>query len=126
MLRSRKGPVCDRFGQSMKVEWPGKVHRDEELKADLTSDRAYYRSFTPLATDAFGGKLDREIHWNAGGFFKLGKYNGHDIFISPDGNPFFSWRSAQLLRVMIIPMSGAVKICTRSFRLGKLPLTRPG
>ena len=89
MLRSRKGPVCDRFGQSMKVEWPGKVHRDEELKADLTSDRAYYRSFTPLATDAFGGKLDREIHWNAGGFFKLGKYNGHDIFISPDGNPFF-------------------------------------
>lgn len=86
---SSAGPVCDRFGQSVKAEWPGKVHKEEELKADLAADRAYYSSFSPPATDAFGGRPVGESHWNPTGFFKLGKYRGHDIFITPDGNPFF-------------------------------------
>lgn len=85
----RTGPICDRFGQSVKAEWPGKIKSDEELKADLAADRTYYDSFTPAPTDAFGGKLGETVPFESTGFFTLGKYGNHDIFVTPGGNPFF-------------------------------------
>ena len=81
----------DRFGQPKEVDFPGKVGSEQELKADLEADRAYYASLMPPDRTAWGGmpgsaekyKLEKT------GFFRLDKVEDRDVLVTPDGNVFF-------------------------------------
>ena len=65
----------DRFGQFVDLEFPEKVRSEEELKADMAKDKAYYDSF-PIPERTFYGSLpgSREKYGlTATGFFHLEK-----------------------------------------------------
>ncbi|MGD0088690.1 MAG: sugar-binding protein [Planctomycetota bacterium] len=47
--------LVDEFGQDAQSDWPGKVKKIEELKADVESEKAYYAGFKAPQLDSFGG-----------------------------------------------------------------------
>lgn len=82
----------DRFGQPMHFEFAGKVHSDNELLADVQSDKAYYASLEEPSRDAYGGMVGSQQKFNldATGFFHLQKLsNGRTVLVTPEGNLFF-------------------------------------
>ena len=84
-------PFVDRYGQFIHLEWPGKVHSDEELRRRAEEEDAWLASVgIPFPDiDAFGG-------WAAGpkreatGFFRVEKMDGKWWFVDPLGNLFWS------------------------------------
>lgn len=84
----------DRFGQFVDLEFPEKVRSEEELKADMAKDKAYYDSF-PIPERTFYGSLpgSREKYGlTATGFFHLEKVaalNGRIMLVDPEGNLYF-------------------------------------
>lgn len=83
--------VVDKFGQWVASDFPIKVHSEEELKKDAIEDEKYYGSLTPPTRDTFGGIPGTKEKYNlkATGFFHLGKVNGNDVLVTPEGNAFF-------------------------------------
>ena len=47
--------IIDRYGQFDKLNFPEKVTSDEQLKADIEADKAYYATFTPPKRTFWGG-----------------------------------------------------------------------
>ncbi|HEV7298417.1 MAG TPA: sugar-binding protein [Tepidisphaeraceae bacterium] len=81
----------DPFGQSIKSDFPDKVRSDEELKADVESEKAYYASLTSPALDRFGG-LDgsgETLALKATGFFHVVARDGRWMMVNPLGNLFY-------------------------------------
>jgi len=83
-------PLIDRFGQFRQADWPGKIHREEDLKIAATTENADLTAHPAIpGFDRFGG-------WAAGpqltatGRFRTEKYNGCWQLIDPDGRLFFS------------------------------------
>jgi hypothetical protein len=83
-------PFIDRYGQYKHRDWPGKVHADSELKANLEREDA------DLAAHPGPGDFDQYGGWAAGpqlqatGHFRVEKYGGRWWFVDPEGRLFWS------------------------------------
>lgn len=81
-------PVVDEFGQWAPLEWPGKVHSIEELRA------AWKREEEDLARTPDFGFCDyggwRERKHRATGYFYAAEIAGRWWLVDPDGHLFFS------------------------------------
>ncbi len=83
--------LVDRFGQSTRKEFPGKIQNEEELKADVAADQAYYAGLTPPATDAWGGlpESGKKLGLKATGFFHVEPKGEKWLLVDPAGNACF-------------------------------------
>jgi hypothetical protein len=81
----------DRFGQAVKGDWPGKLKSEAELKADASTEKAYYDSFHPPQLDPFGGQPGSgpRLGLKKTGFFHVEKNDGKWRLVDPAGNLFF-------------------------------------
>ena len=81
----------DRFGQPTDLEFPGKVHSEQELKNDVAADKAYFDSLNPPARTVWGGMPGSREKFNlkATGFFRTDKVAGRDVLVTPGGDVFF-------------------------------------
>ncbi|MBT6143925.1 MAG: beta-agarase [Gemmatimonadetes bacterium] len=83
-------PFIDRYGQFVHVDWPGKIHADEDFARNLELE-ATELSAQPSTADRsrFGG-------WSAGprfeatGYFRPLKHEGHWWLVDPEGYLFWS------------------------------------
>jgi hypothetical protein len=83
-------PCIDTFGQFAHKDWPGKVHRVEDLAARREEEATQLAAAPgPAEWDAWGG-------WAAGpaleatGSFRTAKHQGKWWLVDPDGRLFFS------------------------------------
>lgn len=82
----------DRFGQTTRKDFPGKVRDEAELIADRDAEAAYYASFEPQATDAYGGLPGTKERFGleATGFFRVEQLDdGRWLLVTPEGNACF-------------------------------------
>lgn len=81
----------DRFGQLADVDFPEKVRSEQELKEDLTAEKAYYASFKPPEFDPWGGLpgSGKKFGLKKTGFFHVEKTGKRYLLVTPDGNAFF-------------------------------------
>jgi uncharacterized protein (DUF2141 family) len=83
-------PFIDEFGQYIHKEWPGKVHSQSELVADVAKeDQDLQANPGPSNWDQYGGWADGPT-LTATGHFRVEKYNGQWWFVDPQGKLFFS------------------------------------
>jgi hypothetical protein len=87
----RKVVLVDRFGQSTRKEFPGKIGSEAELKADVASEKAYYASLKQIDTDPYGGMLGSggRLGLKETGFFHVEKKDDKWYLVDPAGNAFF-------------------------------------
>jgi len=91
LLDSFALPMVDEFGQAAWFDWPGKIHREEELSEDGRKDTAWAASLTGAGEKRtrFGGLAgDRRLE--ATGFFRVEKIDGQWWFVDPEGGLFWS------------------------------------
>jgi len=83
--------LIDGFGQFAQKDWPGKVHSEEELKADVESEKAYYERLKPPQFDEYGGLPGscEKFGFRKTGFFHVEEKSGKWHMVDPDGNLFF-------------------------------------
>ena len=83
--------TVDKFGQSMKAEFPDKVQSEEDLKQDVAAEAQWLAGLHPPAWDTFGGLpgSKAELGLTATGFFHVEKKNDRWILVDPEGNAFF-------------------------------------
>ncbi len=83
--------LVDRFGQSTRKEFPGKIIDEQELLADARSDAAYYAGLAPAPTDSWGGRANAAIApaLAATGFFRVEQRGERWLLVDPAGNPCF-------------------------------------
>jgi hypothetical protein len=87
----RKVVLVDRFGQSTRKSFPGKISSEADLKADVQSEKAYYASLKPIATDTYGGipGSGAKLGLKKTGFFHVERRNEKWYLVDPEGNAFF-------------------------------------
>lgn len=85
-----KLPYLDKFGQVRLLDWPGKLHTEDEFAARASKDDLESASDSgPASFDRFGGwKYGPQL--KATGFFRVEQYKGRWWFVDPDGKLFFS------------------------------------
>lgn len=81
-------PVVDRFGQWAPLEWPGKIHSVEELKAAWRKEDEELARKPDFGFCSYGGW--RESREKATGFFRVAESDGRWWIVDPDGHRFFS------------------------------------
>jgi len=83
--------VIDNFGQSTLEDWAGKVKSEEELKADVAKEDAYYASLKTPAVDTTGGlpNSGQSLGLKKTGFFHIENKGGKNLLVNPEGNVFF-------------------------------------
>lgn len=89
-------PVCgapvtvDRYGQHAGEEWPGKIHSDEQLRADAAreAEELVESVSNPVRFDRYGGVIGGKP-LKATGFFRVQKLDGRWWLVTPDGNRFY-------------------------------------
>lgn len=83
--------LVDRFGQTTRKDFPGKIKDESELKADVANEAAYWASFKPAPTDPWGGRpgTKDQLGLEATGFFRVEKKDGRWLLVNPDGNLTF-------------------------------------
>jgi hypothetical protein len=81
----------DRFGQTTRKEFPGKVKDEAELKADAQAEGAYYAGLKPMPTDSWGGLPDSgaRLGLQKTGFFHTERKGKRWVMVDPDGNACF-------------------------------------
>lgn len=91
MLSAADSPRTDRYGQPLDVEFPGKVHTDEELRADAERERPLLAGVERDLTvfDVHGGLLEAGRSFKATGYFRTEKVDGRWWLITPEGHRFF-------------------------------------
>lgn len=83
--------IIDRYGQSTRTDWPGKIHDDAQLKA---LGEAQIQSLDHKQEP--GENLDQYGGWKKGpqlkatGFFRTEKVDGKWWLVDPEGRLFFS------------------------------------
>jgi hypothetical protein len=82
--------LVDRFGQSARKDYPGKVRSDEELRADGAAQAAEQPKENP-GRDAFGGWTGsgETLGLKKTGFFHVAEAGGRQTLVDPEGNAFF-------------------------------------
>ncbi len=94
VARARSGlpPVLDRYGQRLRGDWPTKIRCDQDLERRKDEERAWMLAHpTPAGRDRFGGWLGGP-RFAAGGFFRVERDSrGRWWYVTPDGNPFWSF-----------------------------------
>lgn len=87
---SAAAPVVDRFGQSIKADYPRKVRSEEALKADIASEAAVRQSAGP-PLDRYGGLAGSRESWGLKktGFFHVATAGARQVLVTPEGNLFF-------------------------------------
>lgn len=84
--------LVDRYGQSARKDYPGKVTDDAQLKADVEAQRAGLGAYRGPALDKFGGLAGsgERLGLKANGFFQTGLI-GKDrhVLVTPEGNIYF-------------------------------------
>ncbi|CAN5417812.1 hypothetical protein BH09VER1_BH09VER1_29260 [soil metagenome] len=80
----------DRFGQSSRMSFPGKVTCDAELSQDGKSQAAEPVTENK-ALDKYGGLAESAARygWKSTGFFYVEKLKDREVLIDPEGNLFF-------------------------------------
>ena len=88
---SKAQPLVDKFGQSTREEWPGKVKSEDELKADVAEEKAWLTTLHPPERDPFGGlpESGHQLSLKSTGFFHVEKKDNHWLLVDPAGNAFF-------------------------------------
>lgn len=84
--------LVDRYGQSARKDWPGKVRNDDELKADIALQKTALGSYQGPALDRFGGLAGsgKKLGLKASGFFYATELaNDRHVLVTPEGNAFF-------------------------------------
>ena len=82
--------IVDRYGQSARKNYPGKVTSDEELVADGKAQLAEANTPDPKL-DSYGGLAGSGAQYKLEktGFFHLGKIGERQVWVTPEGNMFF-------------------------------------
>lgn len=83
--------LVDRFGQSTRFDFPGKVKTEEELKQDVQTEAAWLARLHPPLFDRFGGLpgSGEKLGLKKTGFFHVEKQGQRWILVDPEGNAFF-------------------------------------
>ncbi len=83
--------VVDRFGQDAALEFPGKIHSLDELRADVTAEQAYYASLKPPQRDAYGGVpgSGQALGLKQTGYFHVERLGERWYLVTPEGNATF-------------------------------------
>jgi hypothetical protein len=87
--------LVDRYGQTTRRDFPGKVKDEAELKGDVAADASYYAGFKLAERNRFGGLpgSGSRLALKKSGFFHVEskKVSGQDrwILVDPDGDAFF-------------------------------------
>lgn len=82
--------IVDKFGQNAKIEFPIKVHSDEELKKIANEELKSLAEYTLMPDRCeYGGWKDGP-KLEATGFFRTEKVNGKWGLVCPDGHLYFS------------------------------------
>ena len=83
-------PFVDTYGQFSHVDWPGKIHSEEELqKAKADEAKWLTENAGPADRDPWGGWTGGP-QLKASGHFRTEKVNGKWWLVDPDGRLFFS------------------------------------
>lgn len=84
-------PFCDAFGQYVHIDYPGKIHSMEELRASLAAEEEDLAACPgPAAFDKYGGWKNGPT-LEATGHFRTAKHDGRWWLVDPEGKLFFSW-----------------------------------
>lgn len=88
---AKVGFLVDRFGQTTRKDFPGKVKDEADFKADVANEAAYYGSYKPLALDTWGGMpgTQEKLGLKVTGFFHTEKKGDRWILVNPVGNATF-------------------------------------
>jgi hypothetical protein len=83
--------LVDQFGQAPDVNYPDKVKKLEELKADHAAEKAAIAGSKPPALDPYGGLpgSGEKYGLTKTGFFHVEKKASRWILVDPAGNAFF-------------------------------------
>ncbi|WP_312934811.1 beta-galactosidase [Pseudomonas sp.] len=85
--------LIDGYGQSTRANWPDKIATDEQLKAAASREQQHVQAWLgergALKLDPYGGVLAGPA-FEARGFFRTEKRDGHWYLVTPDGHGFFS------------------------------------
>ena len=84
--------LVDRYGQSARKDWPGKVTSDDDLKADIEKQKTSLGAYEGPALDTFGGLAGsgEKLGIKATGFFYTAELPGdRHVLVTPEGNAFF-------------------------------------
>lgn len=84
--------IVDRYGQSARKDFPGKVKSDDELKADIAAQAAALGTYRGPERDRFGGLAGsgEKFGLKATGFFHTALIGpDRHVLVTPDGNAFF-------------------------------------
>ncbi|VGO15473.1 hypothetical protein PDESU_04056 [Pontiella desulfatans] len=83
-------PYLDAFGQVRQLDWPGKLHRLEDLaKRNEVERQRLELDSGPAAFNPYGGWINGPQR-KATGFFRTEKVDGKWWLVDPDGKLFFS------------------------------------
>lgn len=83
-------PYLDEFGQVRKLEWPGKLHAEDELRRrNAAESEAAAPRNGPASFSKFGGWAGGP-QLKATGFFRVEKVDGKWWLVDPEGRLFFS------------------------------------
>ena len=85
-------PFCDRYGQLRHLDWPGKIHSDEDLAEARRREEEWLAAHGdgPISgADKYGGWADGP-QLKATGFFRTEKVDGKWWLVDPEGHLFFS------------------------------------
>ncbi len=84
-------PLVDRFGQSNRVEYPGKIHSEDELRADGVKETGELEQPGNSSLDQYGGLAgsQQSINLRKTGYFHVEQAAGRWMFVTPEGNAFF-------------------------------------
>tara|TARA_R110002049_G_scaffold5422_3_gene37576 strand:+ start:604 stop:2967 length:2364 start_codon:yes stop_codon:yes gene_type:complete len=82
--------IVDKYGQNAKMDFPIKIHSDEELKAKADEELKSLAEYTLMPDRSqYGGWKDGP-KLKATGFFRTEKVNGKWALVDPEGYLFFS------------------------------------
>jgi len=81
-------PVVDRFGQWIRLDWPGKVRSLDELKLAWKKEDAELAARQDFGFCRYGGWKEKTA--KATGFFHTTQQEGKWWLVDPDGHLFFS------------------------------------
>ena len=82
--------AVDRYGQSTRESWPGKVTSDAQLRAEAASEWETLKDVRPDLTthDRYLGRREG-LGLKATGWFRTQKLHGRWWLVTPEGNRFF-------------------------------------
>ena len=89
---TKAAPSVDKFGQSVRVDFPGKVRDEAELQADIAKQEQDLAKFqSKLKLDSYGGLADSgaQLKLKKTGFFHAQQADGRWFLVTPEGNAFF-------------------------------------